>query len=568
MENLDIRSNKNNSNNKNKHKSNNSIGKRKDLHSPQHNIIPKNIGMIGLEEKSYIPKITLTIGKKYIIESLKYILNNYYNETTTEEIINNYSTLLDELLYSICNDSYLYNINFKNVFINRIMSYSNEALIQLSKPVNIPNIISYLIKYMQISIPNILVDVKNKVVQKFIRIEPNYKYEEDNILSDGNSTIKDIRFIINPVNFIKYSSLKDSNEISAFVYGLSLLNLIILDHLYNYIIETFNSIEIDGISSKTKTDFTFNDFITKSLSFIVPVIIGITNVSIYQPIAFKARDLIWEMYQLDSKDKETLNISKNEKECSITFKYKPKNAYFIHTLSRFHMPYDNENPTFKTNSKKEKEGSRNIIIKLFATKEGYLGIKSTLFSLNSVDDITNYIRQSFSPNSRQDFYPWVSDKDEYLYSNLNNLSKVLSYTKQHEELRQKAIKKARNKYNPSETYNIFLEETSKSKKKKDYIDNFVWNVMKKLSFQNISQYSIIDEELIKRFNLESYKEDYIIIANELASLDDSTVEEYISNVDKKQQNNIKKMIKYVRRTRKQTNVLHKLYTELLKEKII
>ena len=92
--------------------------------------------------------------------------------------------------------------------------------------------------------------------------------------------------------------------------------------------------------------------------------------------------------------------------------------------------------------------------------------------------------------------------------------------------------------------------------------------MKKLSFQNISQYSIIDEELIKRFNLESYKEDYIIIANELASLDDSTVEEYISNVDKKQQNNIKKMIKYVRRTRKQTNVLHKLYTELLKEKII
>ena len=157
MENLDIRSNKNNSNNKNKHKSNNSIGKRKDLHSPQHNIIPKNIGMIGLEEKSYIPKITLTIGKKYIIESLKYILNNYYNETTTEEIINNYSILLDELLYSICNDSYLYNINFKNVFINRIMSYSNEALIQLSKPVNIPNIISYLIKYMQISIPNILV---------------------------------------------------------------------------------------------------------------------------------------------------------------------------------------------------------------------------------------------------------------------------------------------------------------------------------------------------------------------------------------------------------------------------
>ncbi len=296
MENLDIRSNKNNSNNKNKHKSNNSIGKRKDLHSPQHNIIPKNIGMIGLEEKSYIPKITLTIGNKYIIESLKYILNNYYNETTTEEIINNYSTLLDELLYSICNDSYLYNINFKNIFINRIMSYSNEALIQLSKPVNIPNIISYLIKYMQISIPNILVDVKNKVVQKFIRIEPNYKYEEDSILSDGNSTIKDIRFIINPVNFIKYSSLKDSNEISAFVYGLSLLNLIILDHLYNYIIETFNSIEIDGNLGKTKIEFTFNNFITKSLSFIVPVIIGITNVSIYQPIAFKARDLIWEMY--------------------------------------------------------------------------------------------------------------------------------------------------------------------------------------------------------------------------------------------------------------------------------
>lgn len=176
----------------------------------------------------------------------------------------------------------------------------------------------------------------------------------------------------------------------------------------------------------------------------------------------------------------------------------------------------------------------------------------------------NRIRQSIYPCSRQNFYSWVFDKDEYLYSNLNNLSKILSFTKQHEELRIKAINKARQRYNPEKIYNPYVIEYAESERRKSYIDSYVWNVMRKHSFKDISQYPIIDETLIKKFRLEKLKEDYIIIANELASYDNSTVEEYISKLDHKQQKNIRKMFRYIKKTRKLTNALHELYVNLLK----
>lgn len=90
------------------------------------------------------------------------------------------------------------------------------------------------------------------------------------------------------------------------------------------------------------------------------------------------------MYKLDSKA-DLLNISKKERESSITFNYNPKNDYFIHTLSKYHTEDTQLN---NTRHKWEIASSRNITLKLFATKEGLLGIKCTLIGLSSVDEIT------------------------------------------------------------------------------------------------------------------------------------------------------------------------------------
>ena len=229
-----------------KHHSVNPLAKSSNQQPLQPNTTFENVGIYGLEDDSYITKITLTVGKKYIIETLNYILIDYYKEETIKEITDKYSVSLYELLYSMCSDSYLYEMSFTNLFLNNINSYIDEKLINLAQPVNVTDIIPHLVKHIQLSLPHILKDIKNRTVQKFITIEPNYKYEEEKILSDENNNIKDVRFKINPTNFIKYTSIEDSNECTSFVYLSSLLYSMILDQLYNYVQETLNTVPTDS----------------------------------------------------------------------------------------------------------------------------------------------------------------------------------------------------------------------------------------------------------------------------------------------------------------------------------
>lgn len=503
----------------------------------------------GLEGNSFISNITYSIGKKYLIDVMEGIINSCCSSAVRQELLEEYSTSLDEHLCSMYDDKYLYSISLSETPLQQIND--SKEVITDGVVGEVPTNITMLINTFKLSIPHIVEDIGSNTIKKFIAIIPQGKYEEELVLSNENNNIETVMFKIKPMKFLEYSSWKGSNESTAFVYGLSLSYLIFINHIYNFVQEH------QQIGTE---DFNIETFLFDCFSNIVPIITGVTNTSIYKTIDFNAQDLIWEMFQLDAND-DLLGISKKPQECSIIFKYTPNSNPFVHSLSKHFYNNSNNKKKYQPFFKYDNSGKRNITLKVYLSKEGYLCLNSSMIGLNSILDVTDLTRQYF--------YPWVTDKDEYLYTNLHILSRILSHTKQHEDLIAKAREIAYQRYpNATPMLLSYDEEDSEEIKLNTYVSYYINNTVRKHTFKNISQTSIVDTALIKKFKLQNYKEDYIIIANELAALDDSEVEELISDLDHNQKDKIWERVKFVRKKCKVTHLLQRFYTNLLNEGIL
>lgn len=361
---------------------------------------------------------------------------------------------------------------------------------------------------------------KNANLHLWLRFEPKEpdKYSRlDDTLPNYDSIM--CKFYLH--NYRKYTSITNSSA-DGWTYQLCMFYLPIIGNLYRILRPYITTIE---------------DFITRCMLELNPIITGFTATLDFNLKQTKALRIIHELKQLRAKG-NYLQIHTNKPKNSIEFVYTTLGSTFHSAL----------NDSEKSNYRGDNNGNR--LIKLKLTGEGnILTMKIDVVGLGVLEDITEQAVQ-------KSFYSCLTDEVTMEYIGYKVLKYMLSHTKEHETTLNKAKTKATKYYlNNLQHYNLF--------NKADVIDSVSRHLLYKNVFNNLNPETklLLSEKLKNEFTLKKQGVDYIIIAIELAKYDNATISEKIKTLGSKQQAQIRKMIKYIQELslKPTQSVLNSLY---------
>lgn len=364
-------------------------------------------------------------------------------------------------------------------------------------------------------------DRKNANVHLWLRFEPKEpdKYNRlDDTLPNYDSIM--CKFYLH--NYRKYTSITNSSA-DGWTCHLCMFYLLIIGNLYRILRSYLTNID---------------DFITKCMLELNPIITGFTATLDFNIKHAKALSIIHELMQLHSKG-NYLQIHANKPKNSVEFVYTTLGSTFHSALN------DSEKSTYRG------DNSGNRLIKLKVTGQGkIITMRIDIIGLGVLEDITGEAVQ-------KSFYSCITEEITMEYIGYKVLKYMLSHTQEHKITLNKAKTKATKHYlsNLQHTRNLFNKE--------DVIDSYSRHLLYNNVFNNLNPETKLSlaEKLKNKFTLQKQSVDYIIIAIELAKYDNETISQKIKTLGSKQQAQIRKMVKYVQElsTEPKQPVLNSIY---------
>lgn len=236
---------------------------------------------------------------------------------------------------------------------------------------------------------------KNANLHLWLRLEPKepdrYSRIDDTLPNYGCIMCK---FYLH--NYHKYISNTNSSA-DGWTYQLCVFYLLIIGNLYRILKPYLTNIE---------------DFITKCMLELNPIITGFTTTLNFNTKYIKALSILHELMQLHSKG-NYLQIHSNKSKNSIEFVYTTLGSTFHSALN------DSEKSTYRG------DNNGNRLIKLKLTGEGnILTMRIDVVGLGVLEDITEQAVQ-------KSFYSFLTDEVTMEYIGYKVLKYMLSHTKEH-----------------------------------------------------------------------------------------------------------------------------------------
>ncbi len=444
--------------------------------------------------------ITLSLGKEYLYNIAHSFLKGF-NDT------NDCYREIDYFVNSIADKN---KIN-KFVLSRELYSFiHSKRLNELIKDLWLDDeefSYSYLFYHAKNVYKQFIQDRKKAKVHLWLKFEPKEpdKYNRlDDTLPNYDSIM--CKFYLH--NYRKYTS--DTNtSADGWTYQLCMFYLLVIGNLYRILRPYLTSVE---------------DFITRCMLELNPIITGFTSTLDFNTKEIKALKIIYELMQLHSKG-NYLQIHKNKHLNSIEFVYTTLGSTFHSALN------DSEKSTYRGDN----NGNRLVKLKV-AGQDNILTMRIDIVGLGVLEDITGEAVQ-------KSFYSCITEEITMEYIGYKVLKYMLSHTKEHETILNKAKTKTAKYYlsNLQHTHNLFNKE--------DVIDSYSRHLLYNNVFTNLKPETKLSlaEKLKNKFPIQKQGVDYIIIAIELAKYDNATISKKIKTLGSKQQAQIRKMIKYAQK---------------------
>ncbi len=444
--------------------------------------------------------ITLSLGKKYLYDIAHSFLKGFDD---TEDCYRE----IDNFVNGIADKNKINKFVLPQGLYRFIHSKRLNELIQELWLDDEEFSYTYLFHHVKNVYKQFIQDRKNANVHLWLRFEPKEpdKYNRlDDTLPDYDSIMCKFYF----KNYRKYTTVSNSSA-DGWTYQLCMFYLLIIGNLYRILRPYLTNIE---------------DFITKCMLELNPIITGFTATLNFNTKHIKALSILHELMQLHAKG-NYLQIHTNKPKNSVEFVYTTLGSTFHSALN------DSEKSTYRG------DNNGNRLIKLKLTGEcNTLTMRIDVVGLGVLEDITEQAVQ-------KSFYSCITEEITMEYIGYKVLKYMLSHTQEHETILDKAKTKATKHYlnNLQHTRNLFNKE--------NVIDSYCRHLLYKNVFNNLNSETKLSlaERLKDEFKLEKQSVDYIIISIELAKYDKEAISEKIKPLGSKQQAQIRKMIKYVQK---------------------
>ena len=222
----------------------------------------------------------------------------------------------------------------------------------------------------------------------------------------------------------------------------------------------------------------------------------------------------------------------------VKFLFRPKRHYLTSTVN---VPVINEIPSDTNNEK------RFISCTYKLRKQDVLECKTTIISKDMVDCV---FATQIDDNVGS-MYSALSDVEHIYLSNYNILDTLLSFTKQHEELRNRLSVNGMEFVNTNNSMPVSFRQ--------NVIVNYIRRNLYQQAFGDIKATN--DEELLalvihklKKVGQKNSLVDYSILIMELLYKEKEFVEEILANLDERTSNKIRKVLKNLKKSKRVENL--------------
>ncbi|MCX4275016.1 MAG: hypothetical protein OSJ27_04435 [Candidatus Gastranaerophilales bacterium] len=222
----------------------------------------------------------------------------------------------------------------------------------------------------------------------------------------------------------------------------------------------------------------------------------------------------------------------------VKFLFRPKRHYLTSTVN---VPVINEIPSDTNNEK------RFISCTYKLRKQDVLECKTTIISKDMVDCV---FATQIDDNVGS-MYSALSDVEHIYLSNYNILDTLLSFTKQHEELRNRLSVNGMEFTNTNNSMPVSFRQ--------NVIVNYIRRNLYQQAFGDIK--ATHDEELLalvinklKKVGQKNSLVDYSILIMELLYKEKEFVEEILANLDERTSNKIRKVLKNLKKSKRVENL--------------
>ena len=503
-------------------------------------------------KEPYLPLHCLGEVKEIFLTSIDYMisLNSFSSISSALEIEEGNEFIMNK-------ESSIYSILDENI-TSRIKELRNEEVTTIKDYTN-KDFDTYIIKHLQqYHIQDVLEDVKEKIVHKFIEL----KYQKNNLI---------VQLYPNRCMKLKGTLYEESMS-----YCISLMWLVLIN-----LCKTRTK-DLDLTELLKQVFYNFNPIITK---MVITTVRGLSS---------NGYSFVLELQQLTSLKKYiTIKTSPNK----VNIRWSPRADRFEDFIYQF---YRNDTRDWEDEEVKDVQRDSNGIhcVKYDCEiSKSSLVTNITVVGQNMMRDLTGYYTTQI--------YDYVCDTDMLKHYECSALFRILTGTKEHEEIFKQEIMQTyeyviRRKIafltSDSELdSDTSIESTKaeypklkrikgkplseihalgfKNKKESRYTANmvtFAMDKVKKNVFLDIgtSNDLYIATQLVEKFNLQRNIPKTIITVLKLSELDEDELKEKLNIVDRHKRELIKEMIEFVKDNNKKRHILNEIYNYLWSEKFI
>ena len=472
--------------------------------------------LIGIVKEIYIDKLDYMVGMVEFRSIFKELGIGSVNSSNDIDRINSIYKILDVDVMEairILSDDVVTNIGN---YTNRVESSSSSKI----------GFDTYVIKHLQhVHIDEILKDVEDNIIHRFIQLN----YQKKNLI---------IHLYPN-----KCMELKGMNYEEALSYCISamwatLINLVGMQAGYD------NDDEDSPIVALLKQVFhKFNPIVTKMV------------VCSQRALTPEGYSFIQEMRQLSEANKHLTGKAPLNR---VIFRWTPKSDRFedyIHGFRRIRFDRTDDIDDVRGDSNGKRGCTYDCKI-----KKKKLTTTITIVGQNIVRDVTgNYTKQIYST---------LSDIDTLKHFELGILFTILTGTKEHNDLFQKALSKS---YQDIKTGMVkFMKEDVPSE-----IDGYTENMvvlaverLKKYVFKDVVPNNdyYVATQLVEHFNMKRNVPKDLMTVFRMYKLEGEELENALQMIERHKREKIREMIEYAKTlVKEQRCILHELYNYLYRE---
>lgn len=242
-----------------------------------------------------------------------------------------------------------------------------------------------------------------------------------------------------------------------------------------------------------------------------------------------------QLQQLSSMYK-FFNISSTKEQ--VKFLFRPKRHYLTSTVN---VPVINEIPSDTNNEK------RFISCTYKLRKQDVLECRTTIISKDMVDCV--FATQI--DNNVGSMYSALSDSEHIYLSNYDILDTLLSFTKQHEELRNRLRLNGMEFANTDDSMPVSFRQNAIV----SYVRRNLYNLaFEDIKVRNDKQILTLVINQLKKVEQKNSLVDYSIVIMELLDKDKEFVEEILANLDERTSNKIRRVLNNLKKSKRIENL--------------